>query len=52
VLAANNVYMADQGSQTQADTSTKQTAQKTPASGAMAAIFAMLIAMQRMKKDM
>ncbi|MEI8004026.1 MAG: hypothetical protein WCG94_06780 [Methanothrix sp.] len=40
---------AGQDNQIPADTSTKQTAQKTPAQGAIVPIFAMLVAMRMMK---
>ena len=49
VLAANKASQAGQDNQTPADTSTKQTAQKTPAQGAIVPIFAMLVAMRMMK---
>jgi hypothetical protein len=50
VLATNNASWTDQGHQTQADIPTKQMAQKAPALGAIVPIFAMLVAMRRMKR--
>jgi len=50
MVQAYNASGTGQGNQTPAEAPAKQEAQKTPAPGAMVAIFAMLVAMRRMKR--